>query len=184
LSPKPRTREEDRTAKKKTAQKRLSLLQLAEKLRKVSEACRHFGVSRSQFYEYKRAFQERGFEGLIDRPPMPKTFPNETRPEVKEKVISLSLDHPAWWGPVHIRYHLSLEAVRVSPSTVLDEFFRETFRSKFWGSVEELQQDLDQWLQYYNYERPHQRDRNVGGRSIETIEVERLVKEQAMKKAA
>lgn len=28
--------------------------------------------------------------------------------------------------------------------TVLDEFFRETFRNKFYGSVEELQQDLDQ----------------------------------------
>lgn len=58
------------TAKKKIAQKRVTLLQLAERLRNVSEACRHHGVSRSQFYEYKRAFQERGLEGLMDRPPI------------------------------------------------------------------------------------------------------------------
>ena len=28
-------------------------------------------VSRSQFYEYKRSFQEFGLEGLIDKPPIP-----------------------------------------------------------------------------------------------------------------
>ena len=65
------------TAKKKLAQKRLTLLQVAEKLRNVSEACRRQGVSRSQFYEYNRAFQECDFDGLIDRPPIFKTFANE-----------------------------------------------------------------------------------------------------------
>jgi hypothetical protein len=61
---------------------------------------------------------------------------------------------------------------------------RETFRSKFYGSVEELQQDLDQWLHYYNYERPHRGYRNMGKRPIETIEEGKLVKEQVLKKAA
>ena len=51
------------TAKQKLTQKRLTLLQLAEKLGNVSKACRFHKVSRSQFYEYKRAFQEHGFEG-------------------------------------------------------------------------------------------------------------------------
>lgn len=59
------------TAKKKIAQGRLTLLQLAEKLRNVSEACRRRGITRSQFYEYKRAFQEKGFDGLLDQPPIP-----------------------------------------------------------------------------------------------------------------
>jgi len=343
------------TANTKIAQKRVTLLQLAEQLRNVSQACRHHGVSRSQFYEYKRAFQERGFEGLMDQPPIPKSFPHETPPEVKEKVISLSLKHPAW-GPVHLSDHLRLEGVSVSPSTirnlwlkedmetrykrllrleeeksgqdvelteeqikllekanpcfrerqiespypgyllsqdtflvgtlkgigriylqavvdtfgsfafgklytsklpetavdilydrvlpfyqehalgvehiltdngreycgrpmvhpyqifiefndiqhrktkvatprtngfverfnrtVLDEFFRETFRTKFYGSVEELQQDLDQWVHYYNYERPHRGYRNRGRRPIETIEEGKRVKEQVLKKAA
>lgn len=40
----------------------------AARLRNVSEACRHHGISRSQFYEYKRAFQERGLDGLLERP--------------------------------------------------------------------------------------------------------------------
>jgi len=37
------------TAKEKLAQKRLTLLQLAEKLGNVSKACRRHGVSRSQY---------------------------------------------------------------------------------------------------------------------------------------
>ena len=62
--------------------------------------------------------------------------------------------------------------------TVLDEFFRETFRNKFYASVQELQKDLDQWLHYYNHERPHRGYRNMGKRPIETIEEGKFVKEQ------
>jgi hypothetical protein len=34
-------------------------------------------VSRSQIYEYKRAFQEFGLEGLVDQPPIPASHPNQ-----------------------------------------------------------------------------------------------------------
>ena len=54
--------------------------------------------------------------------------------------------------------------------TILDEFFRETFRKRLYLSLEELQADLDLWLAYYNNERPHQGYRNMGRRPMETIE--------------
>jgi len=66
------------TAEQKLAQKRITLLQLAKRLGNVSEACQFHSISRSQFYEYKRAFQEQGFQGLVDRPPIPQSFPDET----------------------------------------------------------------------------------------------------------
>lgn len=53
--------------------------------------------------------------------------------------------------------------------TVLDEFFRETFREKLYINIEELQADLDKWLNYYNNKRPHRGYRNMGKRPIETI---------------
>ena len=40
--------------------------------------------------------------------------------------------------------------------TVLDEFYRVAFRKKIYGSIAELQGDLDSWVQSYNEERPHQ----------------------------
>lgn len=42
------------TSEEKLAKQRLSVLQLAEALNNVSEACRRRSVSRTQFYEYKR----------------------------------------------------------------------------------------------------------------------------------
>jgi transposase InsO family protein len=53
--------------------------------------------------------------------------------------------------------------------TVLDEFFRPAFRTKFYESVEALQNDLDIWLVHYNTERSHQGYRNMGKRPIDTI---------------
>ena len=118
------------TAEKKIAQKRLTLLQVAESLRNVSEACRRQGISRSQFYEYKRAFQEGGLKGLLDRPPIAKSFPNETPAEIREKVIKLSIEHPAW-GPMRVSDNLRLEGVSVSPSTVRNLWFKEGLESRY-----------------------------------------------------
>ena len=68
--------------------------------------------------------------------------------------------------------------------TVLDEFFREAFREKFYASVEELQDDLDQWFHCYNHERTHRGYRNMGRRPIETNEEEKAIKESLTKDAA
>ena len=65
-----------------------------------------------------------------------------------------------------IRCNLSGKCSRQSPQTngiverfhktVLDEFYRVAFRKKIYGSIGELQSDLDDWVKNYNEERPHQ----------------------------
>ncbi|HGJ5862714.1 MAG TPA: IS481 family transposase [Arsenophonus nasoniae] len=40
--------------------------------------------------------------------------------------------------------------------TVLQEFYRVVFRKKIYGNLEELQTDLDKWLEEYNNQRTHQ----------------------------
>jgi transposase InsO family protein len=40
--------------------------------------------------------------------------------------------------------------------TVLNEFYRVAFRKRIYGSIAELQADLDGWIKSYNEERPHQ----------------------------
>jgi transposase InsO family protein len=39
--------------------------------------------------------------------------------------------------------------------TMQDEFYAITFRKKLYHDLEQLQTDLDEWLVYYNQERPH-----------------------------
>lgn len=53
--------------------------------------------------------------------------------------------------------------------TVLDEFFRIKLRTTFYESVEALQADLDEWLLFYNQERPHLGYRNMGKRPMDTL---------------
>jgi transposase InsO family protein len=39
--------------------------------------------------------------------------------------------------------------------TMQEEFYAVAFRKKMYDSLDQLQQDLDDWLDYYNHQRPH-----------------------------
>ena len=54
--------------------------------------------------------------------------------------------------------------------TVLQEFYQVTFRKKLYSDLDELQKDLDEWIEYYNYERTHQGKMCCGRTPIETLE--------------
>ena len=53
--------------------------------------------------------------------------------------------------------------------TILNEFYQITFRKKLYGTLEELQQDLDDWIKYYNNDRTHQGKMCCGRTPIETF---------------
>jgi transposase InsO family protein len=54
--------------------------------------------------------------------------------------------------------------------TILQEFYQVTFRKKIYKDIESLQEDLDEWLQYYNNERTHQGKMCCGRTPMETLE--------------
>ncbi len=53
--------------------------------------------------------------------------------------------------------------------TILNEFYQITFRKKLYTSMEELQKDLDEWMEYYNNERTHQGKMCCGRTPMETL---------------
>ena len=53
--------------------------------------------------------------------------------------------------------------------TILQEFYQITFRKKVYESIEQLQNDLDEWLDYYNTERTHQGKMCCGRTPMETL---------------
>jgi transposase InsO family protein len=118
------------TAEEKLAHQRLSLLELAQTLGNVSDACRQRGVSRSQFYEYKRRFQTHGMAGLKDLPPIHKSHPWTTPPETVEKILALSLANPAW-GCVRLSDMLKLEGISVSSPTIQNILIKNGMGSKY-----------------------------------------------------
>lgn len=96
---------------------RIRLLRLAERLGNISKACRREGVSRTQFYEYKRRLQMCGPEGLKNHPPVHKGHPQATPREVLELILGTSKANPSW-GCKRISRHLKRMGRYVSGPTV------------------------------------------------------------------
>ena len=53
--------------------------------------------------------------------------------------------------------------------TILNEFYQIAFRKKIFNTIEELQEDLDQWLREYNERRTHQGKNCNGKTPMETF---------------
>ncbi len=53
--------------------------------------------------------------------------------------------------------------------TILQEFYQPALRRKIFESIEELQSDLDDWLDYYNNERTHQGKKCCGRTPMQTL---------------
>ncbi len=117
-------------AEEKVARHRMSVLELADALGNVSEACRRRGMTRTQFYEYKRRFQTHGLAGLKDLPPAHRTHPQTTPQPVVERILALSLEHPAW-GCCRLAAMLKLEGTSVSSPTIQGILAKHGMASRF-----------------------------------------------------
>jgi soluble lytic murein transglycosylase len=103
---------------------KMTLLQLAQQPRNVSEAFWRQGISRNQQHDCERVFHEGGLQGLIDRHPM-EPFPNE----MPSKVVNLSVAHPSW-RQMEVTDPAGLEGVSVSSSTVRRVCFKEGLETR------------------------------------------------------
>jgi hypothetical protein len=133
-------------AEDKLIRQRLSVLELAQTLGNVSEACRQRGVSRTQFYEYKRRFQTHGLEGLKDLPPIHHSHPFTTPPEIAERILAMSLDNPGW-GCVRLSDQLKLEGISVSSPTIQNILIKHKMGSKYERLLKLEQQAAEQAIE-------------------------------------
>lgn len=63
--------------------------------------------------------------------------------------------------------------------TMLNEFYQIAFRKKIYRSIEELQKDVDEWINEYNESRPHSGKYCYGKTPMETFkEGKKIVKEK------
>ena len=53
--------------------------------------------------------------------------------------------------------------------TILQEFYQVTFRKKIYTTLDELQKDLDDWLEFYNHQRTHQGKMCCGRTPMQTL---------------
>jgi transposase InsO family protein len=64
--------------------------------------------------------------------------------------------------------------------TIQDEFYAVAFRKKLYESLEQLQYDLDEWMEYYNHQRPHSGRYCFGKTPMQTFNDSKYLAEEKM----
>jgi transposase InsO family protein len=120
------------TTEEKIIKNKLGLLNLAQQLGNVSQACRVMGYSRDSFYRFKQLYDEEGEAGLREvsrRKPITK---NRVAADVEAAVVALAIENPAL-GQVRVSNQLKQQGMFVSPSGVRSIWLRhelETFKKR------------------------------------------------------
>jgi len=120
------------TTQDKLINRKLSLLELADYLKNVSQACKINGVSRQHFYDIQRTYEEHGIEGLKEKTRRKPCIKNRVAPEVEEAVVAMAIEYPAY-GQARAANELRKDGVLVSGGGVRSIWLRhdlETFKKR------------------------------------------------------
>ena len=69
-----------------------------------------------------------------------------------------------------VRHHQSNGICERLHRTMQEEFYAVAFRKKLYETLDQLQKDLDEWMEYYNNERPHSGRYCFGKTPMQTFE--------------
>jgi IS30 family transposase len=109
------------------------ILEYAEGLGRDTEAYRDFHIPKSTFYEWKKAFREKGAAGLIRQTPIAINHPKKLPPVVVEKIVELRKTYHL--GPERIMWYLErYHGIKTSCSSVYRTLVRQGLRQLPKGS--------------------------------------------------
>jgi len=112
-----RREEETMTTEEKLIKNKLGLLELAEYLKNVSEACRIMGYSRDTFYRVKKAYEEGGIEALKEKSRRVPNIKNRVSQEIEQAVLDMALEEPSY-GQKKVSDELRRRGIFISPAGV------------------------------------------------------------------
>jgi transposase len=96
---------------------RLGILAMAAELKNIAKACKIAGVSRSQFYAMKKAYELHGKEGLGPRTRKKPEMPNRTPAMLEEQILLQTRRNPLM-SYIRLAGEMKSEGGSVTPTMV------------------------------------------------------------------
>ena len=96
---------------------RLGILALAAELQNVARACKLAGVSRSQFYAMKKAYETYGRDGLAPRVRRKPEMPNRTPAVLEDRILLNTRGNPTF-SYIRLALEMKSQGISVSPTMI------------------------------------------------------------------
>jgi len=109
--------------------RKLNILELGKALGNISDACRKLGISRQHYYDIKKAIEEEGLEGLLEKSRKVPRIGNRVAPEIEQKVLDYSLEFPTQ-GQVRVSNELRKKGIQVSAGGIRSIWVRHGLQVK------------------------------------------------------